>query len=253
VPALPAALRPRKNAKHAKPSAARPALAAGGLTAAFLLADGAVVANTALAATADDFAALRQCESGGNYAINTGNGYSGAYQFDAGTWRSLGYSGLAYQASPATQDAAAAQLQAARGWSPWPACSRSLGLGSGSPARASRSAPVAAPTHTHAPPTHTHAPPTHTHAPPTHTHAVAASASAPAFAGTALNGAPQREDVRAWQAQMQRRGWRIAVDGWYGPQSASVATRFAAEKGLSTPAGSLDSVAYQAAWTAPIT
>ncbi|HUA13089.1 MAG TPA: G5 domain-containing protein [Candidatus Sulfotelmatobacter sp.] len=50
--------------------------------------------------------ALRDCESGGNYADDTGNGYYGAYQFSLGTWERLGYSGLPSDASPSTQDAA---------------------------------------------------------------------------------------------------------------------------------------------------
>jgi len=76
----------------------------------------------------DDFARLRQCESGDNYSDNTGNGYYGAYQFSASTWQGLGYSGLPSDASPAQQDQAAQQLQAQRGWSPWPSCSAQLGL-----------------------------------------------------------------------------------------------------------------------------
>ncbi len=75
-----------------------------------------------------NWARLRQCESGGNYRINTGNGYYGAYQFDLRTWRSVGYSGYPHKASPATQDAAARKRQAQRGWAPWPACSAKLGL-----------------------------------------------------------------------------------------------------------------------------
>ncbi len=74
------------------------------------------------------WAALRKCESNGNYAINTGNGYYGAYQFAAGTWRKLGFSGLPHEASPAVQDEAARKLQAQQGWGPWPACTRKLGL-----------------------------------------------------------------------------------------------------------------------------
>jgi uncharacterized protein YabE (DUF348 family) len=50
--------------------------------------------------------ALRQCESGGNYADDTGNGYYGAYQFSEGTWERDGYSGLPSDAAPATQDEA---------------------------------------------------------------------------------------------------------------------------------------------------
>jgi hypothetical protein len=74
------------------------------------------------------WAALRQCESGGNYAENTGNGYYGAYQFSLGTWESLGYSGLPSSAPPAEQDAAAQALQARSGWGQWPVCSQKLGL-----------------------------------------------------------------------------------------------------------------------------
>jgi resuscitation-promoting factor RpfA len=68
------------------------------------------------------------CESGGNYAINTGNGYYGAYQFAVGTWNSLGFAGYPNQAAPATQDAAVAKLWRLEGWAPWPGCAASLGL-----------------------------------------------------------------------------------------------------------------------------
>jgi hypothetical protein len=68
------------------------------------------------------------CESGGNYAENTGNGYYGAYQFSLSTWYGLGFTGLPSDASPATQDAAAAELQAEAGWGQWPSCSAQLGL-----------------------------------------------------------------------------------------------------------------------------
>jgi LysM repeat protein len=65
-------------------------------------------------------AGIRQRESGGNYAANTGNGYYGAYQFSLGTWQGVGGSGLPSQASPAEQDMRAAMLYALRGCSPWP-------------------------------------------------------------------------------------------------------------------------------------
>lgn len=75
------------------------------------------------------WAALRKCESGGNYAINTGNGYYGAYQFSASTWNSMGTGyARADLAPPAVQDDAARRLQARAGWGQWPACSRKLGL-----------------------------------------------------------------------------------------------------------------------------
>ena len=74
------------------------------------------------------FAALRDCESGGDYGINTGNGYYGAYQFALETWQGLGYGGYPHEASPETQDQAAAELQSLYGWSQWPGCSWYLGL-----------------------------------------------------------------------------------------------------------------------------
>lgn len=72
--------------------------------------------------------ALRQCESGGNYQSNTGNGYYGAYQFSAGTWRSMG-TGVdrADHAEPAVQDDAARRLIIRSGWGQFPACSRKIG------------------------------------------------------------------------------------------------------------------------------
>jgi hypothetical protein len=73
-------------------------------------------------------AALRMCESTDRYFVNTGNGYYGAYQFSAVTWWWLGYSGYPHEASPAVQDQAVRDLYALMGWSPWPACSRSLGF-----------------------------------------------------------------------------------------------------------------------------
>jgi Transglycosylase-like domain len=82
-------------------------------------------ANSSLDAA---FAALRKCESGGNYKIATGNGYYGAYQFDPRTWRALGYTGLPSDAPPEVQDEAARKLLAKAGWGQWPACSRKLGL-----------------------------------------------------------------------------------------------------------------------------
>jgi hypothetical protein len=70
---------------------------------------------------------LRNCEAGGRYDRNSGNGYYGAYQMSAGTWRSLGYKGLPHQAAAEVQDEAARKLQARSGWGQWPACSRRIG------------------------------------------------------------------------------------------------------------------------------
>lgn len=69
-----------------------------------------------------DWAALRQCESGGNYSINTGNGFYGAYQFDLGTWHGVGGVGYPHEAAPAEQDKRAQILYDDRGAAPWPVC-----------------------------------------------------------------------------------------------------------------------------------
>ncbi|MEX2014651.1 MAG: ubiquitin-like domain-containing protein [Candidatus Saccharimonadales bacterium] len=71
-------------------------------------------------------ARLRSCE--GSYSSNTGNGYYGAYQFDIGTWGGYGGYSHAAEAPPAVQDQKAWETYQGRGWSPWPSCSRSLGL-----------------------------------------------------------------------------------------------------------------------------
>ena len=70
--------------------------------------------------------ALRQCESSGNYLVNTGNGYYGAYQFDQPTWESVGGSGRPHGAEPVVQDARARLLFSRRGWQPGPICGRYL-------------------------------------------------------------------------------------------------------------------------------
>lgn len=76
----------------------------------------------------DAFARLRFCEAGGDYTKNTGNGYYGAYQYNIGTWANFGGYARPDLAPPEVQDAKARETQARRGWSPWPACSRKLGL-----------------------------------------------------------------------------------------------------------------------------
>ena len=72
---------------------------------------------------------LAQCESGGNWAINTGNGYYGGLQFSLGTWQAYGGVGLPSNASRETQIAVAIRLRdATGGYGSWPACSAKLGL-----------------------------------------------------------------------------------------------------------------------------
>ena len=71
---------------------------------------------------------IAACESGGNWSINTGNGYYGGLQFSLSSWRAVGGTGYPHQASRAEQIARAEKLQAVQGWGAWPACSARLGL-----------------------------------------------------------------------------------------------------------------------------
>ena len=72
---------------------------------------------------------LAQCESGGNWATNTGNGYYGGLQFNLSTWHAYGGSGYPNQASRETQIAIATKVRdASGGYGAWPACAASLGL-----------------------------------------------------------------------------------------------------------------------------
>ena len=72
---------------------------------------------------------LAQCESGGNWAINTGNGYYGGLQFNLQTWEAYGGSGLPSENSRETQIAIATKVRDANGgYGSWPHCSQQLGL-----------------------------------------------------------------------------------------------------------------------------
>ncbi len=109
---------------------------------------GAGVAGTGVAANAASTAtwdALAQCESGGNWSINTGNGFSGGLQFTPSTWAAFGGQGSPVNATKAEQIAVAERVQATQGWGAWPACSAQLGLAGGGGAPAPAVAPAPAP------------------------------------------------------------------------------------------------------------
>jgi hypothetical protein len=109
-------------------TAVRSAALSAGVVAAVMVGTVSTASPVTAAPSSDAWYRLRQCESGNNYQINTGNGYYGAYQFNAGTWRAYGGKGLPHRASPAEQDHRARLLYRARGWAPWPGCARRLGL-----------------------------------------------------------------------------------------------------------------------------
>lgn len=88
----------------------------------------------AQAADGGTWDALAQCESGGNWRINTGNGYAGGLQFSPRTWAAYGGTGSPANASREQQIAVAERVLAGQGWNAWPACSAKLGLRGKAPA-----------------------------------------------------------------------------------------------------------------------
>ena len=115
---------PKHSARKIGPARRR----AAGVAVAGFATVGAGLASASSASASTVWDRVASCESGGNWSINTGNGYYGGLQFSLGTWRAYGGSGLPSNASREQQIAIAKKLQADAGWGAWPACSRKVGL-----------------------------------------------------------------------------------------------------------------------------
>ncbi|MFF3845572.1 transglycosylase family protein [Streptomyces sp. NPDC002328] len=114
--------------KHRRPSKATRAVALAGVTTAAVAAP-LMAAGNASAATASEWDAVAQCESGGNWSINTGNGYYGGVQFSASTWAAYGgtqYASTADKASKSQQIQIAEKVLAGQGKGAWPVCGKGL-------------------------------------------------------------------------------------------------------------------------------
>ncbi|BCJ32083.1 transglycosylase [Actinocatenispora sera] len=101
------------------------AVAAGAVTAVPLFG-----LTEAASASGTNWDAIAQCESGGNWAINTGNGYYGGLQFSQSTWDANGggqYAARADQASRSQQIAVAERVKASQGIGAWPVCGARAG------------------------------------------------------------------------------------------------------------------------------
>lgn len=134
-------------AAHRKPKKARAALVAtvGVSTVAAALTVGG--GSPASAATVGTWDRVADCESSGNWRINTGNGYYGGLQFSQSTWtayRPSGYPSRADLASKAQQITVAERVLKAQGPGAWPVCSRKAGLtrGQAAPQLLSQAAPA---------------------------------------------------------------------------------------------------------------
>lgn len=89
---------------------------------AALMTPAMYLTTAALAHAEPDWDAIAACESGGNWTINTGNGFHGGLQFTLGTWRSNGGSGLPENASREEQIRVAENVLRTQGIRAWPVC-----------------------------------------------------------------------------------------------------------------------------------
>ncbi|WP_313675295.1 transglycosylase family protein [Mycolicibacterium sp.] len=98
------------------------ALALGAALAAFAAGSGTAAADSGV-----NWDAIAKCESGGNWAINTGNGYYGGLQFSPATWKANGGTGMPHQASREEQIRVAENVLRTQGVGAWPTCGKQAG------------------------------------------------------------------------------------------------------------------------------
>jgi hypothetical protein len=94
------------------------------IAGALVLAPMALTTGTASADSGVNWDAVAACESGGNWATSTGNGYYGGLQFTMSTWRANGGSGSPHRASRAEQIRVANNVLKSQGIGAWPVCGR---------------------------------------------------------------------------------------------------------------------------------
>ena len=115
--------------RHRKPATSTVGVAKLAFTGAVIGGGGIALAGHAAAAPDSEWDRVASCESGGNWAINTGNGYHGGLQFSQGTWAANGGGEFASSANQATRDqqiAVAERVLARQGRGAWPVCGRGL-------------------------------------------------------------------------------------------------------------------------------
>ncbi|MGP3971799.1 LysM peptidoglycan-binding domain-containing protein [Streptomyces sp. 6N223] len=124
--------------RHRRPSKSSRIVAAAGVTGA-AVAIPFMAAGSAEAASVETWDAVAECESSGDWSINTGNGFYGGLQFTQSSWEAAGGTQYAARADLATKDqqiAAAEVLLSMQGPGAWPVCGPQAGLTAGSEAPA---------------------------------------------------------------------------------------------------------------------
>ncbi|KAZ01381.1 resuscitation-promoting factor RpfA, partial [Mycobacterium tuberculosis OFXR-7] len=115
--------------RHRKPTTSNVSVAKIAFTGAVLGGGGIAMAAQATAATDGEWDQVARCESGGNWSINTGNGYLGGLQFTQSTWAAHGggeFAPSAQLASREQQIAVGERVLATQGRGAWPVCGRGL-------------------------------------------------------------------------------------------------------------------------------
>ncbi|MFE2443662.1 transglycosylase family protein [Streptomyces sp. NPDC021218] len=133
----------KSNGKHRRPSKATRIAALTGLAGAAVAAP-LIGATSASAATTSQWDQVAQCEAGGNWSINTGNGYYGGLQFSSSTWAAYGgtaYAPTADKASKGQQIQIAEKVLGSQGKGAWPVCGKGLTSGGSPSAPSAPSAP----------------------------------------------------------------------------------------------------------------
>lgn len=205
--------------------------------AAVILVSAGLVVAAPSAASADPSAnawlQLRMCESSNRYSIDTGNGYYGAYQFDLGTWQSVGGTGKPSDATPAEQDYRALMLYRKRGWQPW-TCAVMVGLTEDADARSGIMPPE----------------PASFDVPYNFVNAggsTAAGQAAAPWPGQVFAAGDVAEEVRTWQTQLNALGYNIIGSGYFGPTTEAAVRDLQSKAGLAVT-GTVDPATWESAW-----
>ena len=190
--------------------------------------------------SASAWASLRQCESSGDYSIDTGNDYYGAYQFDIATWKSVGGGNeLPSDASPAEQDYRALYLYRMRGWSPW-VCATLAGLKEDSSAR-SRVQPTMADS------AYIGRGGTPTYTPVSSSTCDVGKSTGPVWGGTNFVEGNTYRALVCWQKQMASRGYGFTGTGYFGAKTLAAVHVLQSKSGLKV-SNTIDSRTWAAAW-----
>ena len=189
---------------------------------------GLVTANSASAASVSTWDKVAQCESTGNWSINSGNGFYGGLQFTSSTWAAFGGTAFAPQANQATkaqQIAVAEKVLASQGPGAWPVCSVKAGLTAGGAAAAvDTSAATPAPAATTAP---------KTAAKPAAPSSGSSTATESAAKSNASKQSTSSDAVKSWKSAGQHNSAKAAAKGSYTVKSGDTLSSIAAKFGTS--------------------